>query len=222
MSLYDENQQKGLIITDDISLNPVLDFELYRDAIVNIIKKSYPKFTIGIFGDWGTGKTTLMYAIDKVLQEDGDFVMVRYESWRYEREEQFALIPLLKSVAFALPPEPYLKDLKLKLKRGAINLAKKTPDIVSYVISKYIGDAAGEISKEGFNAFKGEFNNRMELLAEIDKDTMYFDGFEEIKKEIQKIRREINANFRIIVFVDDLDRCSQKKLWRYWNLSKYF
>lgn len=87
MSLNQENPQKGLIIADDISINPVLDFNLYRDAVVNIIKKSYPKFTIGIYGDWGTGKSTLMDSIDKKLQQgQQDLVIARFDTWRYERE----------------------------------------------------------------------------------------------------------------------------------------
>ena len=43
-----DRYQRGLIITDDIAVEPILDFDLYRDAIVTIIEKSYPKFTIGI------------------------------------------------------------------------------------------------------------------------------------------------------------------------------
>jgi ABC-type phosphonate transport system ATPase subunit len=61
----DKNLQNGLIIVDDIAIDPILDFNLYGRAISKIITKSYPKFTIGIFGDWGTGKTTLMCLIDK-------------------------------------------------------------------------------------------------------------------------------------------------------------
>jgi hypothetical protein len=203
--------QKGLIITDDIAVDPILDFDLYRDAIVNIIKNSYPKFTIGIFGDWGTGKTTLMNSIEKILKEDkNDIVRVRFETWRYEREEQFALIPLLKTIAFALPEEPKFQNLKQKLKRGAINFLKKTPDIVSSIISKNINEDVGIIAKSAVSSFKKEFNSKMELLAEVDRDTLYFDGFDDIKKEIKKIRND-NPNFKIIVFVDDLDRCSPKK-----------
>ena len=97
--------QKGLIITDDIAIDPILDFNLYRNAIANIIQNSYPKFTIGIFGDWGTGKTTLMNSIDKALQNDNNIITVQFETWRYEREEQFILIPLLKTIAFSLPEE---------------------------------------------------------------------------------------------------------------------
>ena len=131
MSIKDNEYQRGLIITDDIAIDPILDFNLYTNAIVKIIKDSYPKFTIGLFGDWGTGKTTLMNSIYYLLQDDKkNSVLVRFETWRYEREEQFALIPLLKTIAFALPDEERFQSLKQKLKRGAIKFLKKTPDIV--------------------------------------------------------------------------------------------
>lgn len=120
-----------MIITDAISFNPILDFNLFRDAIVNIIRNSYPHFTIGIFGEWGTGKTTLMNSISEMLLTEPDIVVVKFESWRYEREDQFALIPLLKNIAFALPDNKKYYGLKEKLKRGAINLAKQTPDLLS-------------------------------------------------------------------------------------------
>jgi predicted KAP-like P-loop ATPase len=132
-----DRYQRGLIITDDIAVEPILDFDLYCDAIVTIIEKSYPKFTIGIFGDWGTGKTTLMNTIDESLKEfKNEIITVRFETWRYEREEQFVLIPLLKTIAFALPEEKEFTNLKQKLKRGAVNFLKKTPDIISSIISK--------------------------------------------------------------------------------------
>lgn len=108
-------QQRGLIITDDIAIDPILDFNLYTNAIVNIVKNSHPKFTVGLFGDWGTGKTTLMNSVYNILKEDNSSVLVRFETWRYEREEQFALIPLLKTIAFALPDEEKFRGLKQKL-----------------------------------------------------------------------------------------------------------
>ena len=48
MPIHDNEYQKGLIIIDNFSKKPILDFEAYTDAIVKIIKKSYPNFTIGI------------------------------------------------------------------------------------------------------------------------------------------------------------------------------
>ncbi|MFN2434972.1 MAG: pentapeptide repeat-containing protein, partial [Nitrososphaeraceae archaeon] len=57
--------------------------------------------------------------------------------------------------------------------------------------------------------------------AELDRDTVYFDGFEEIKKEIKNLRLN-NPAFRIIVFVDDLDKCSPKKALEILELIRVF
>ena len=66
------------------------------------------------------------------------------------------------------------------------------------------------MTKASIDAFREQVNAKVELLAEVDRDTLYFDGFDDIKKEISEIRRK-NSAFRIVVFVDDLDRCSPTK-----------
>ena len=65
------------ILTDDVNFkNPVkpgggeFDFQKYSDAIVSIINGSDPKFSIGIYGEWGSGKTTLMRMIEKKLNPE--------------------------------------------------------------------------------------------------------------------------------------------------------
>ncbi|MGI0033575.1 MAG: pentapeptide repeat-containing protein, partial [Nitrososphaeraceae archaeon] len=208
MSREDELFQRGLILTDDIAIDPILDFNLYRDAIVSIVKNSYPKFTMGIFGDWGTGKTTLINSIDKALQTEKDLIIVRLEAWRY-KQEQFAIVSMLRTIAYALPAEKRFEDLKQKLETSAISFLKKTSDILTSIITKYVSEE-DEISQEMFDSFKKEFNSKIQLIAELDRDTVYFIGFEEIRKEIKNLRLD-NPAFRIIVFVDNLDKCSPKK-----------
>ena len=39
-------------------------------AFANIISQSEPRFTVGIFGGWGSGKTTLMRAIMAALPKE--------------------------------------------------------------------------------------------------------------------------------------------------------
>jgi hypothetical protein len=107
------------------------------------------------------------------------------------------------------------------LKRGATNLIKRTPDIASSIVSKFLGEKTGEITKDVIESFKHEFNSKVELLAEVDRDTLYFDGFEDIRKELKKIMDE-NPDFRIVVFVDDLDRCSPKKTLEVLESMKVF
>jgi uncharacterized protein YjbI with pentapeptide repeats len=211
--------RRGLILTDEIAIDPILDFNLYRNAIVSIIKNSLPKFTIGIFGEWGTGKTTLINSVDTALQTDGNLIRVRFESWRYS-QEQFPLFSLLKNIAYALPAEKQFEVLKQKLVTSSINFLKNTPEILTSVISKFASEE-DEISQEMFDSFKNELNSKIQLIAELDKDTVYFDGFDEIKNEIKNLRL-VNPSFRIIVFVDDLDKCSPKKVHEILEIIRVF
>ena len=211
--------RRGLILTDEIAVDPILDFNLYRNAIVSIIKNSLPKFTIGIFGEWGTGKTTLINSVDTALQTDGNLIRVRLESWRYS-QEQFPLVSLLKNIAYALPDKKQFEVLKLKLVTSSINFLKNTPEILTSVISKFASEE-DEISQEMFDSFKKELNSKIQLIAELDKDTVYFDGFDEIKNEIKNLRL-VNPLFRIIIFVDDLDKCSPKKVHEILEIIRIF
>ena len=219
LSREDDLFQRALILTDDIAIDPILDFNLYRDAIVNIVNNSSPKFTIGIIGEWGAGKTTLMNSVDNALETDKSLIRVRLEAWRY-KWEQFPLASLLKSIAYALPAEKQFEDLKQRLETGAINFLKNTVDILTSIISKYASEEY-EISQEMFDTFKKELNSKIQLIAELDRDTVYFDGFEEIKKEIKNLRLE-NPAFRIIVYVDDLEKCSPKKALELLEIIRVF
>jgi len=47
------------IILDSPSGNPALGFDQAAEALKEIIESSRPQFAVGIFGTWGSGKTTL-------------------------------------------------------------------------------------------------------------------------------------------------------------------
>jgi len=55
------------IITDDPTLEDALDFDSYSKQLADIIRNSTPRFAIGVFGEWGTGKTSLMKMIEANL-----------------------------------------------------------------------------------------------------------------------------------------------------------
>jgi predicted KAP-like P-loop ATPase len=100
------------ILRDDIELDPALDFDNYSDSIARIIMTSDPKFAVGIYGEWGTGKTTMMKTIHNKLENKKEILTVWFNAWRYEREDQFAVIALMKTIAFAMSEHDIYKQVK--------------------------------------------------------------------------------------------------------------
>lgn len=60
------------ILLDDPAQTPGLGFNAYADALAGIVAHSRAEFAVGIFGTWGSGKTTLMRAIQARLKGRAD------------------------------------------------------------------------------------------------------------------------------------------------------
>ena len=86
------NYQNFRIILDVPANTPQLSFTDYARAFRDIIEGSDPRFSIGIFGGWGAGKTTLMGRIRENLNIN-KCVAVDFSAWRYEKEEHLISLP---------------------------------------------------------------------------------------------------------------------------------
>ena len=66
-------RQKSLELLLDIpEIDALFHFNEYSEVLADAIVNSKPQFTIGIFGPWGKGKTTLLNKIsDETCLETG-------------------------------------------------------------------------------------------------------------------------------------------------------
>ena len=55
------------------------------------------KFSLGIYDEWGSGKTTLMKVIEKKLLLTFDLMLADIK-----KEDQFAIVGIVKTIAFAM------------------------------------------------------------------------------------------------------------------------
>jgi hypothetical protein len=125
------------------------------------------------------GRSNIIYS--------NNIITVWFDAWRHEREANFALIPLVKTIAYTMGKHPVYKTMEPRLLRGINSISKHhTP--------RNLGTKATE---------------RMSL--ELEKDTIYFDGMNKIEEEMNHIRR-IYPESRVIVFIDNLDKCSPQKI----------
>jgi uncharacterized protein YjbI with pentapeptide repeats/Ni2+-binding GTPase involved in maturation of urease and hydrogenase len=221
LNIYKFND--GNIILDTYAKEPDEEIQTYADTIIKTIKESYPQYSIGLYGEWGTGKTTLMMTIYEQLKKyknDG-IIPVWFNAWRYESEDQYAIIPLLKTIAFALPDDDDFRPLKDKLVQGGINLLKRLPDAIPAIAGHFFGEQVGKKTGEAIEEFKQVIIPKMQILATVDQDTIYFDGLKKIEEKMQDIIKH-KPKSRIVVFIDDLDRCKPRKALEIFESIKVF
>ena len=69
---------------DGAAKKDLLGFSIYVDALISVIN-SRPKeesFSIGLFGDWGSGKSSFMEQMEEKLEEENNFIIIRMKSER--------------------------------------------------------------------------------------------------------------------------------------------
>ena len=145
---------------------------------------------------------------NKLNQTNGEILTVWFNAWRYEREEQFALIPLLKTLAYEMDKEPKYNEIREIFIKSIITIVKG-------LAAKYI------FSDKYADEFHKNFTSEMKAFAEEDKDTIYFHGMKQIEDTMNKILKDYPKS-RIVVFIDDLDRCSPKKALEVFESIKMF
>src|SRR6266496_427626 len=79
------NDSKTYIVNDQPTETDALDFAPYVETLVDIIKKGSTPLTIGVFGTWGSGKTSLMRMVRKKLPKS--YTVVWFDAWKYDKEE---------------------------------------------------------------------------------------------------------------------------------------
>jgi len=193
------------IILDSPATNPALGFDNAATALKDIIERSRPQFAIGIFGTWGSGKTTLMHAIEKKL-DPAKTIPVQFSAWRYEREPHL-IVPLLDTIREALLR---WSESNQKFEEQAV----KTAATVGKAIYSLL---AGMSLKVGVpNALEVSFdaNKALERAERFDKNkeaaevsrSFYHATFRALSQAFNEFLGK-GSERRIVVFVDDLDRC---------------
>ena len=197
--------QAQAILIDDVEESPTHDFISLSKTISNLIRNSTPHFTIGIYGEWGTGKTTLMKSIESNLKNTESFTSDKkvlpmwFNAWKYEREDSLATVSLLKTVGYSMAGHPRFDTLSKTIFRGLTIVSK---DMMEHI-------AMQVVSKQN-SANDEEIDQKMDYLNKMYRDSVYYEGLDKIKREMQAIRQE-DPECRVVIFIDDLDRCSPAK-----------
>ncbi len=175
-----------------------LGFETYSRVLGNAALGTSGPFTIGIFGEWGTGKISLMRLTQKYIAENANVVTVWFNAWRYEKEEH-PIVPLIATIIRDIESN---KTFKERLFKGGRDLIQSLRAVAYGFSAKSKIKIPGLAEVEASFVAK-EMIDRAESLAKdpLLGRSLYYEAFERLSAT------SIGDDSKIVVFVDDLDRC---------------
>jgi hypothetical protein len=195
----------GHILLDVPASEPAFGFKEIARALADIIQTSEPRFAVGIFGSWGSGKSTLMEAIADYIDKE-KAIVVPFNAWRYEREPHL-ILPLLDTIRASLSSWADDQNRPEQAKERARDIAGR----IGKVVRALAGSFTAQIGVPGAISFSFDTEKALQALSPQSEDSarapqsLYFTAFQELNSAFQEVEQ---ATFnRIVVFVDDLDRC---------------
>jgi len=75
----------------------LLKFSSYARVLARATIETKESITIGVFGEWGTGKTSLMRLIQDEVAKEKTAAAVWFNAWQYEKEEHL-IVPLTATI----------------------------------------------------------------------------------------------------------------------------
>lgn len=207
--------------------------ELLKDIVID--KKMLP-ISIGLFGDWGSGKSSIMKMLEKKLQQEEKVVVISFNGWVFEGYDD-AKSALIESILKSILKEE-------KISRQGVKAAKKLLKKVDWL---RLGKMA--VTNIGVPAAKAFATGGLSLIGDgLSKLVEMFDNPETIgeklktdegkklqselkgiiksekqnKNKTPKVVRDFRKEFEktidkceidsLVIMVDDLDRCTPDRI----------
>lgn len=205
-----------LILSDDYAKEDLIGHYDYSQGIVHIINSvdSDGAFIVGIYGQWGSGKTSFLQQIKKLLEEKNNqseaVLTVWFNPWQFISEEHLiipffhTLIASLEGIANNAKDKKVKEQILVFLKKIA-----KIPKALLYGIESEIKLPLIFDLKFSGKDFIDQYDKTSEdndeniAIASIIKEyeSTYYNLLQVLNNAVS------NLDFKIVVFIDDLDRC---------------
>lgn len=209
----------------------LIDVNYLVDGVKNIVNNdSLIPCTIGVFGDWGSGKSSLMKMIESEYKQDDSTLVIQFNGWLFEGYDD-AKTALMTTIIEQVISK---RSLNAKAKTIAKNLFKQIDWLkaAKYTIAHGLAYATtggfgnmliemqrlsetstrdvGQVTKNALENFKdGNYDEKIEQLSKAtSQETVSLQmGIRDFHSSFGALLRESKID-RLLVFIDDLDRCT--------------
>ena len=196
-----------------------LNFNNLADQVIEISKDdNLSPATIGIYGDWGSGKSTLMKMVKKSLDADDNTLTVEFNGWLFEGYED-AKTALCGTILDEMRKhEKFFAKAKNKIKAllGKVDGGKLLSKGVKYGLDLLLTGGLGSVTELTLTGLISAVKQKAGDVSE-DEIKIMVDALktEDNKRtEIKNFRNSFKEVFedckgeRLVVFIDELDRCT--------------
>jgi hypothetical protein len=212
-----------MILSDNETKVDLLNYEAVAATIVELLRERPDQpITIGVHGDWGAGKSSVLEMIEAALDKDKNALCLKFNGWRFQGFED-AKIALIEGIVNGLlEKRPALTKatdavkeigkridwLKLAKMAGGLAFTAHTGIPTSGQIGSVVHAAEALLAspekiKEGLEAtVKGAKG----LLKPNKPSRSVPKEIEEFRKAFDKLLKAAGID-QLVVLIDDLDRC---------------
>lgn len=197
----------------------LLDFDYLIEITKDIIENDeLSPCTIGVYGDWGSGKSSLVEMILKDYEKKDDYLCIKFNGWLFEDYDD-AKNALLGSILDKIKEK---RKLSVKAKSTITKLFKNLDylDLASkglkYGADFFLTGGIGTIASLTFQNIAEKAKSVGQTIGEDDIKKVLEGSFK--KEEVRKNLREFHQDFekllketkikKLVVFIDELDRCN--------------
>lgn len=190
-------------IEEGIAINSISEDTFGRSTLVDSLssiivdksRQSHPCYTIGIYGTWGEGKTSVLNMLQEQILEkckEHNVHICRFNPWMITG--QTALI------------QEFFDCICSDSNKTISDIIKKYGGIISYVA----GGVSTAMSLVGIPVIPSVLKS---AAKQVDKLRQSLPERESLAKQKEKINKQLkNENVHLIVMIDDLDRLDKEEL----------
>lgn len=191
---------------------------MYADILARFITSCETPITIGIQGDWGIGKTSLLNMVRELLaptpRRQAKYHVIYFNTWQYSQfqQEQFLGLSILKGIMTEVQNLDSLKEMRKDEK--VKNALSKFGGFVVRLGNQVVKEKTGVDLKE---AALGEENGGILANDIVVQLRQMKDEFANLVQALVPNERD-----RLVIMIDDLDRIKPVRALEFLEAVKNF
>jgi hypothetical protein len=207
-------------VTEDIEKRDILNRRRLAERILRRLKEEDCPGVIGIYGGWGTGKTSLINMLNNCNKrpDAACLIFLEIDAWKYETSDGL-LVPIIVHLRKLAGDDDLPEVWKTIAKRAFLTTILS----IGGGLLQPVGLAPGQIMEtyEKLSA-KDDPNSHISVLQRWEQQSIEIEETEKAFQIVVEHAVEKNNGKRIVVCVDNLDRCSPDNVIKLLESVKVF